>query len=240
MKNKIAMAGLLSVAALLTPAHATTVLFTTTSSVLTKYNDTTNIYSVTGTNSGGTLTAYGYTGVLDNPAPAPTDIPETGSNPGTPTTYNSAPGVTTSSAGLGVNNGTTNQIAITDAVVLDFAGVSATVKANNPTITFKLTIDGAGPSDYTVYGLEGSNYVLLDYGSMAKTGNVSFTQATSGLYADYLVGVTNNDCDLTVDSVSIAYNGVVTTQAPEPGTFVMAGMALVAVGLTMKKRNRKA
>jgi hypothetical protein len=54
------------------------------------------------------------------------------------------------------------------------------------------------------------------------------------------VGVTN-DCGLTINSVDLAYSGGTgTQQTPEPGTFVMAGMALIGAGVTMRKRNRKA
>ena len=46
-------------------------------------------------------------------------------------------------------------------------------------------------------------------------------------------------CAIDTQSVDIQYSGT-TTQAPEPGTLVMAGLALIGLGLTIRKRSRKA
>ena len=42
-------------------------------------------------------------------------------------------------------------------------------------------------------------------------------------------------CAIDTQSVDIQYSGT-TTQAPEPGTLVMAGLALIGLGLTIRKR----
>jgi hypothetical protein len=57
------------------------------------------------------------------------------------------------------------------------------------------------------------------------------------LYSSYLIGVTN-DCALTINEVYVQYSGE-TTPTPEPGTFVMAGMALAGIGLARKRLGRK-
>jgi hypothetical protein len=107
-----------------------------------------------------------------------------------------------------------------------------------------MTVDLPGSSYWTVYGynttgVNADKYALLSSGPMAPGATPSFTSTSSTLYSDYLVGVTN-DCGLTINSIDVTYSGTTTQQTPEPGTFVMAGMALIAVGLTMRKRNRKA
>jgi hypothetical protein len=252
MKHTIAIAGLFAAAALLTPAEASTVLFNTSSLTNGNYS---NPYSISLSNSGGTIAAYGYEGVFTAQNP-PSTVSVTGNNADDPVS-SSAPGIAVSNAGLGVNNGGNPEnpdIAPGDAVVLDFSGVSSTVKQNVTNVAFTATIDVNGPSYWVVYGYNATakDYTLLTDGPMeqpttGKNGNgltgtytgtaVSFQ--TSSLYSEYLVGITN-DCDLTINSVTITYNGQTTQQTPEPGTFVMAGMALLAIGVTMKKRSRKA
>jgi hypothetical protein len=246
MINKIAIAVLFSTAALLTPAHATTVLFNTTGATKS-YNNTNNIYSVS-TAAGGTITAYGYDGIFLS-SYVPQDITVAGGSPTAPnndgaslnpvqaTKLGTSVGAEVTSAGLGVTGST--YIGPSDAVVLDFANVSSTVKQDDPTVTFNMKIDATGPSDWVVYGFSNGQYVFLGDGAMSTVGAVSFQQPTTGLYSYYLIGVAN-DCDLSITGVSISYNGQTTQTAPEPGTFLMAGMALVAAGVTMKKRARKA
>ena len=248
MKSKMAIAALFSVAAILTPAHASTVLFNTSS--LGTNTALPSPYSITLSNSGGTITAYGFDGVFSASTP-PTDVAGSATGPTTGTGKDVA---VTQPAGLGVDNGTggtNSDIGPGDAVVLDFSGVSSTVKQNTTQVTFDMTVDQTGPSYWAVYGFNGTQYVLLGQGPMETptsgtggngltgTYSASPTFSTSTLYTSYLVGVTN-DCDLTVNEVQITYNGQTTQSTPEPGTFVMAGMALVAVGITMRKRNRKA
>lgn len=55
--------------------------------------------------------------------------------------------------------------------------------------------------------------------------------------ANQLTGVTV--CAIDTQSVDIQYSGAI-TQAPEPGTLVMAGLATIGLGMTIRKRTRKA
>ena len=154
-------------------------------------------------------------------------------------------------AGLGDNNTNVGQdngfIAPTDAVVLDFANVKNT--ANNGTgtgsinqITFNMYEDYSG-ADYEVYGLVSgtvntASAVWALIGSGVMQNNAPLTVSTTSLYTYYAIGVT--DCALDIRSVGVTYTGTTTQQTPEPGTFVMGGMALIGLGVTMRKRSRKA
>ncbi len=245
MKSKLAIATLFSGAALLTPAEATTVLFNT--STLTNGNYAQG-YNATLPGSAGTVGLYGFDGVFSAPAP-PATVSVNNGHPDSPVST-SGQGTSEGGAGLGVHNGGTPYIGPGDAVVLDFSGLSSTIKNNETQVQFNMTIDANGPSYWVVYGYNTSSgkYILLGDDPMelptkqnGLTGTYSGTPTlqTSAIYSQYLIGITN-DCDLTINSVQITYNNQSTQSTPEPGTFVMAGMALVAVGVTMKKRNRKA
>lgn len=151
--------------------------------------------------------------------------------------------------GLGVNNTNVGQdngyIAPSDAVVLDFANVNTTANNGSGTgtenqITFNLYRDYAG-ADYEVYGLQSgtvntlsATWAFIQSGKMLDSTPLTVT--TSSLYTYYAIGVT--DCALDIQSVGVQYSNPSPT--PEPGTFVMAGMMFIGLGVILKKRSRKA
>jgi hypothetical protein len=57
-------------------------------------------------------------------------------------------------------------------------------------------------------------------------------------YNYYAVGVMG-DCAIDITQLSVTYPSG-STPTPEPGTFVMAGIAMIGLGVAMKKRSRKA
>ena len=106
---------------------------------------------------------------------------------------------------------------------------------NINTITFKMYEDYSG-ADYEIYGVTGAYGTAGATYSVIKSGQMSnstpLTVSTSSLYNAYIIGVT--DCALDIQSISVGYSA-----APEPGTFVMAGIALIGLGVTMKRRRSK-
>jgi hypothetical protein len=244
LKTKIAVAALFTAGAFLTPAYATSVLFTASSTLPSSPFGTSGTISLN--DGAGSITAYGFDGVFSVAAP-PTTVSVTSSNQDKPVTTGTGSGPATldvTGDGLGLKSNDTPYIGPGDAIVLDFSNVKTTDTNGGQTgsesqVTINTQIDATGPSDWTVYGFNTTThtYDLLDSGSMASTGSPTFT--TSTLYSAYLVGVTN-DCGLTIDSVDVQYSGTTTQQTPEPGTFVMAGLAMLGIGVTMKRRNRKA
>jgi len=195
----------------------------------------------------GYILAYGYDHMFpNNPSSGTAIAPSTGATSVDLTVKNDlsgTPGLGDHNTNVGADNGF---IAPTDAVVLDFANVQST--ANNGSgngsmskITFNLYEDYSG-ADYEVYGLVSGTvntgsavWALVQSGVMHNS--TPLTVATTSLYTYYAIGVT--DCALDIQSVQVQYSGTGTTSVPEPGTFVMAGMAMIGLGFTIKKRNRK-
>jgi hypothetical protein len=237
LKIHFAIGALISAAAVLTPAYATSVLFTATTTLPATGTHASGT-SISLNDGAGSILAYGYDGVFSQ------------TNPTSSVNVNSASSASldVSSHGLGLNSNDAPYIGPTDAIVLDFANVNTTATKGSTTgtesdVTFTLDITGTGSSDWVVYGLNndtgkgsGAGGTVLDYGPMSPLG--SFTVSTSNLYDAYLIGVTQ-DCSLTIESVAIQYSGPSTTQTPEPATFLTAGMALIGLGVTMKKRRRR-
>jgi hypothetical protein len=235
LKLNIAIAALFTSAAFLTPANATSVLFTA-STVLPATGTHGSPLTINLNDNAGSMAAYGYDGVFSVTAP-PASV-----------NINSATSesLDVSSNGLGLASNDTPYIGPTDAVLLDFANVKTTATNAGQTgsisqITFTLDITGTGSSDWVVYGMSNANGTgtgtIIKDGPMSPLG--TFTVSTSTLYASYLIGVTQ-DCSLAISDVDVQYSGTTTTSTPEPGTFVMAGIALIGLGVTMKRRSRKA
>jgi hypothetical protein len=231
LKNTFAIAALISAAAVLTPANATTILTTTLSKT------TPGTLSLGAGN--GYITAAGYDNGLPSNIPSgpPTSVTPSFSNP-------TAVGVNTdpnSKLGLGLgNNG--DEIGPTDFVVLDFANVTAPANSTLTSVAFTLNVDVKEPtgaiSDWVIYG-ENSNgtATLLDSGPMTPLGVIPIANTTtSASYTNYLIGI-EGDCEIDIEQVALTYGS--SAKTPEPGTFVMAGMALIGLGLTMKKHQRK-
>jgi hypothetical protein len=235
LKIKIAIAAMFLSAAILTPAHATTILLTT--ALPTGTLGTTAALYLSGssyTNDGyieaeGFDNVLGSSGTINNPTinlSKPTQLDVATETGGTPKLQ-----------GLGLNNSGDPYIGPSDAIVLDFSNVKTSLGANTmeSTVVFNLYKDITGPSQYVIYGMSGANGTgtptLLTNGSMASTGPVSFTAA---IYSSYIIGITS-DCSIDIQSVGVNY-----APCPEPATFVMAGVALIGLGLTMRKRGKKA
>ena len=195
----------------------------------------------------GTIKAYGFDDMFPSDPTFGTAIaPSSGATPKGLTVQHDLGGTT----GLGVNNIYVGQdngyIAPNDAVVLDFSSVNTTATSGGQTgslnqITFNLYEDRAG-TDYEVYGLVSgtintSSAVWAWIASGVMSNRTPLTVPTTALYNAYAIGVT--DCALDIQGVQLQYAAVVTSQTPEPGTFVMAGMALIGLGVTMKRRGRK-
>lgn len=158
--------------------------------------------------------------------------------------------------GLGVNNASISSVSSTDkgfiapteAVILDFSSNSVTYSGQTGTlsdITLHMFEDYSG-ADYEIYGVDGSGgFHLVTSGTMStgvplNVDVLGFPSNTTTLYSSYVIGVT--DCALDIRSVDLTYSGntIPPAQTPEPGTFVMAGMALIGLGAMLKKRSRKA
>ena len=256
MKIKAAVSVWCTAAALLTPAYATTIYFTTNTVLPTVIQpaDYPAPMTIGLTGGAGYITAIGYEGMFPkNPKLGTAIAPANGASPEDLTVQNDLTGA----EGLGVANshqrGISSEdvgfIAPTDAVVLDFANVKASVTTGGTTysenqVTFNLYQDHAG-ADYEVYGLvsgevngTGANRPVW---APVQTGRIvagqPLTVSTTSLYPEYALGVT--DCAIDIESLDIRYSGA-TTQAPEPGTLVLVGAALIGLGMTMRKHKRKA
>ena len=249
MKTNIAISALFTAAAFLTPAHATSILFSATTTLPSAGNYSSPL-KLNLNDGAGYILAYGYDNMFSKSPTSGTAVaPQNGATPvGLTVQPDLSPGPPD---GLGDHNTNVGQdngfIAPTDAVVLDFANVSKTANNGSGTgsenqITFKMYQDYAG-ADYEVYGLTGgtvntssATWSVISSGVIVAGQPLSVQTSTQ--YTYYALGVT--DCAIDIESVQVQYSGTTTQQTPEPGTFVMAGMALIGLGMTMKKRSRKA
>jgi len=233
LKVTFAIAALFLAAVFLVPAQAATVLTTTLPAGT--LSSSADIYlsgsGYTGTGN-GYIIAYGW----DDIFPGTSVAPPTYSSPAS--TENLKVG---SDSGLGLANSVDNgEIGVTDGIVLDFADVDSSLGGGGLSkVTFDLSKDATGGAYYMIYGMSNANgtgtAVLLTSALLSSTGLVSFS--TSTLFASYVIGVTNNDCAIDIQNVQVQYTSSVTT--PEPGTFVMGGMALLGLGVIMRKRRQK-
>lgn len=228
MKNKITIAALMLAAFLCTSANASTVLLSF---------------------SGSTYTAI-YNGVSYNITATAVDCPSASSCSGTGAT---TPGVTDTSHGLGITGNPNTEIADYDYIVLDFSSLKTAIGTSaTPGVSIGLWETIAGNSSANIIGTNsnplgstnqdtnqiGTNAgvtktVSLNNGTNGVSlGNYTITDTTSGIYQYYIVDVTTNGggCGVLISGTAV----------PEPATFVLAGMALLGLGMTMKRRgNRK-
>ena len=260
MKTTITIAALFTAAAFLTPANATPVLFTAPLSAAGSYTITDGAATL------ATITATGFGNVFYQSAVEPqVAAPAVGAANGNPNGSTSADAETpetldykNATTGLGLKGNLSPYIGPGEAIVVDFSDVARTAAINGGTatlsgITFNLQVDINGPSNWTVYTLNsaGTEYIDPLSGPMAKgsapVGTFGESPTTFALPASgdfngsYLIGITN-DCGLTITGITLDYtpNGPPIQSTPEPGTFVMAGMAFIGLGIVMKKRSRKA
>ena len=240
LKSKITIAVLMLAAAICTSANAAT--------ILVSFN-------------GSNYTAI-YNGVSYNLVATAVDCPSattcTGASGAT------TPGVTDTANGLGITGNPNKEIADFDYIVLDFSAVKTAVTAANGTnvgveIGLYQTANGLSsaniigtnsapvPSSGTSYQPTGPGVTPSIASNAGTTTTVSLNTASNnnkllgdytltestGIYQYYVVDVTTNGggCGVLIAST---YSPV-----PEPGTFLMAGMALIGLGFTMKKRSRR-
>ena len=257
MKFRNASLAGLAAAVFLIPVQATPILFNATTTLPPAGN-----YSQGGTSAGlqinltdaygsaGYILAYGVDGLFNGtPKPGHTNLaPTTSATPNVGLTVqpdlSGKEGLGNHNTNVGEDNGF---IAPTDGVVLDFANVTKTVNNSSVTgatpnqITFNLYQDYNG-ADYEVYGSnDDSSWHLIQSGVIhaPNTLNVPALNGTvSSLYTYYAIGVT--DCAIDIEGVTVQYSGTTTqvAPAPEPGTFLMAGTAILALGFTIRKRRR--
>ena len=138
--------------------------------------------------------------------------------------------------GLGLSSNDTPYVGPTDGLVLDFSNVEKNLGGEPlAAVTFSLFQDVTGAANWVIYGTTGAGgkgaATLLDSGSTSIYGPITFT--TNSIYASYVIGE-SNDCSLDLENIQLEY------AAPEPGTFALAGMALIGLGAALKKRGRKA
>jgi hypothetical protein len=232
LKSKITIAVLMLAVALCASANASTMI----------------MYTFTGSNP---LTDSSNT---YNP-PASYSITATAVDCTTSTGGCSAATVADTTHGLGISGNTDNEIADNDYVVLDFASIPSSVlsKATGVTITLYETV--AGNSDANIVGTNtnpiGSpdqSVTQINSGAAVSDLNISlnnggtlspntFTLNSTGAYDYYIVDLTGAGCGVVITSATLNFPN---TATPEPGTFVMAGMALLGLGVTIKKRAQKA
>ncbi|HEX3747440.1 MAG TPA: hypothetical protein VHW09_26065 [Bryobacteraceae bacterium] len=244
MKIQVAISALFTAAVFLTPAQATTTLFAP-NPLTTPLSDI-KLYTAA---SGGTLTSdyltatVGYTGGLPGTV--------TQSGPPTTETLNETHSTTlgVNSNGVGLSNNS-DEIGPTDFAIVNFSNAATYNNQGAVSASLSLKIEATEPqgtlSDWVVYGLStptSTSGTLLAWGQMSSLGNV--TSASYGslsdlaYYSAYAIGIIG-DCEISITGATVTYSGTTTQSTPEPGTFVMGGMALIGLGVTMKRRNRKA
>jgi hypothetical protein len=227
LKTKSFIAALILAAAVLSPASAAPILLT---AVLTA-GSSGNPLDLNLSSGAGYIVATGYSASLTGTLP-----PTKNSSVTISETTSATVGVNSSGLGLANNS---DEIGPAEFVVLDFADHAATYSGQAATgVTFKLNVDvkepSAGASYWVVYGLTTNNGTgtpaLLASGEMTTLGAVP--TITTAYYSSYVIGIIG-DCDINITGIGVQYG------APEPGTFVMGGMALIGLGIAMKKRSRK-
>jgi hypothetical protein len=166
--------------------------------------------------------------------------------------------VDNTSNGLGITGQTSNEIADNDYVVLDFSSALKTTLngiAGVTGITFDLFETNPGTSSANIVGtntnptspslesvntINGTNVASSDLGISLNNNKTNYNLGTFTLSGSidsyYVVDVTGNGCGVLIDSDTIT----TPTGVPEPGSFVLAGTALIGLGLGHKRRNRKA
>jgi hypothetical protein len=233
----MAAAALLGIAAI-TPAQATTYTF----GWLTLSNANTVLgLDYSESSNGITLTAYGLTAPanLTQPATAGPDLYAKNGGSG-----DTGLGLTTSTGG--------NPGMINDGVQVDFA--NALAAAPNATVTMRISGLQSGAS-WAIYG---SNTLLTVVGDsktdgalgqplLSGSGRNSDPTATVNLpdwgeYAYYTLMSTGStmcdSADILLGTVTID-GGVTTQSTPEPGSMLLGGTALIAIGVGLKKRQKK-
>ena len=242
MKNGLLVAAALVGMTSITPAHATSIFTWVTPS-----NENTilgELYSES--NNGITLTAYGLT--------APTNLTQ----PATagPALYAKNGGSGETGLGMATDPGNDHEIsaALNDGIQVDFA--NALAAAPNATVAMSISSVQSGEG----WVLYGSNTLLTVAGNSKTDGSlgepllsgsgsnanptVTINLPDWGQYTYYTLmatdpGGSNPDANILLGTVTI--NGGITVQnTPEPGSLLLAGTALLIIGVMIKKKHKKA
>ena len=206
-------------------AHATSIVYLFTSGTVTAYGTPENV-----TVGGYQITIWGYDGSVTNP----------GVIGGAATGTGSQSSLSYDSNGLGVANTGPDEITNNSFVVVDFSdsGSPGGPKAAGYTAA-TIVLDNVSPqTEWIFYGGNAapvaggiSSLTELAFG----TGNVN--EAISLASYSYLVIAATADCYENVKSITL--NIPTNTTTPEPGTFVMAGMALMGLGMGLRKTRKR-
>jgi len=158
---------------------------------------------------------------------------------GTISLYGKAADLSYNSYGLGVAT-TSNEITLSSFVVVDFSDPGGPKPSGATTATFN--IDNAD-SGWIIYGgttepVSGavgaaggiSGLTLVTSGSL----NNSALQVTLGSYS-YLAIIAARTCYLNINSITTDTS----TPTPEPATFALAGMALIGLGVALRKTRKR-
>jgi hypothetical protein len=239
MKNGLLTTAVLAVMAAITPAQATTYTF----GWVTPSNENTVLgLTYSETSNGVTLTAYGLTtpSNLAQPATAGPDL------------YAKSGG--TGDTGLGLSTATGgNPGMINDGVQVDFADAISTA----PNASATMTVSGLQSGDsWAIYGsntqltVEGSSKTDGALGEPLVSGtdtngadSVTVNLPDWGEYTYYTLMSTGAPmCDtasILMGAVTINGTTTTTSQTPEPASLLMAGTALIVIGLLLKKGQKK-
>jgi len=146
-----------------------------------------------------------------------------------------------STYGLGVGK-SSSEITLQSFVVFDFAD-PGTGKLGGPELNGAtsaiITIDNAN-SGWTIYGGNSApgtggitNLTSLASGTKAQNGTAStqYAQTVSLAGFSYLAVIAAGSCELNILKID-------TNPVPEPGTFVMAGLALIGLGMALRKARK--
>jgi len=239
MKKALLAAGILAVMMVVPQARAATYTF----GWVTSSNENTVLgLTYSETNNGVTLTAYGLTAPsnLTHPAAAGPDL------------YAKNGGSGDTGLGLSTANGG-NPGMITDGIQVDFA--SAISAAPNGSAT--MTVSGLQSGD--TWAIYGSN-TQLTVAANSQTEGAPGEPLASGTDKNGAASVTVNlpdwgqftfytlmstgapmcdTADILLGSVVINGGTTTTTQTPEPASLLMAGTALIAIGMLLKKAQKK-
>lgn len=244
MKNRIVLAVLLSAASTLTPARATTYLYSTTPMLINPVDICLATTATTLNCSASTATAdyvaavAGHTDGLSGALPpGPDTRVKLTEKSGKHGNY-AVPGIDSAGLGLAVDG---DQIGPGDFLVLDFSHAATYNGRLASSVGFGIQIDAKEPSSgdsyWVIYGLTSDTSKSPSYltsGELNSLGKV----ATGALpfYDAYAVGIIG-DCEIDVNGIEVGYGGSTPQSAtPEPGSFVMAGLALIGLGMTVRRR----
>ena len=242
MKNGILIATLALVGMTVAPAQAGTYLF----SWVTSANSNTDLgllYALS--NNGVTLTARGLT--------APTNL--TAAATAGPDLWAKNGGVGETGLGMAKDPGGDHEISgkLHDGIQIDFS--DALSKAPNATVTMVVSSSQAGEG-WALYGsntlltVAGNSKSLGLIGEPLASGSANYLNASTsvtlpdwGQFTYYTLMATNANgssplANVLLGTVTITTPLTPNTPTPEPSTLLMAGTALIGLGVVLKNRRK--